>query len=197
MNIATLSCPSKLYMSAFQGSLYLLAAFFTWCIFFTCTSSFVDSKAFGRFLPYTFTSDGERNLSQTASLSIQLLLINWLQPLCGPSPVPPPAHRWRRPFSPFSPLITSVCFFVNNYMTTNFRLHDEEMVNGLRKIYRASIFCFKQQHVNINIYICTYANTHTSPPTHTLQMETEMANFCLFAANRNENGSLFSLVSNQ
>jgi hypothetical protein len=115
----------------------------------------------------TFTTDGERNLSQTASLSIQLLLINWLQPLCGPSPVPPPAHRWRRPLSPFSPLITSVCFFVNNSTTTNFRLHDEEMVNGFRKIYRASIFCFNQQHVNINTYICTYANTHTSPP-HTL-----------------------------
>ncbi len=194
--MATLSCPSKLYMSALQGSLYLLTAFFTWCIFFTSPSSSVDSKAFGRFLPYIFTTDGERNLSQTASLSIQLLLINWVQPLCGPSLAPPPAHRWRRPFSPFSPLITSVCFFVNNSTTTNFRLHDEQIINGLRKIYRASIFCFKQQHVNINIYIYAQTRKRTHPPTHTLQTETEMANFCSFAANRNENGSLFPWSAN-
>jgi hypothetical protein len=39
---------------------------------------------------------------------------------------------------------------------TNFRLHDEQMVNGLRKIVCASIFCLKWQHIYIYIDIEIY-----------------------------------------
>jgi hypothetical protein len=36
---------------------------------------------------------------------------------------------------------------------TNFHMHDEQMVKGLRKISRASVFHLKWQHIFIYIYI--------------------------------------------
>ncbi len=44
-------------------------------------------------------------------------------------------HRWARPFSP---LIRLVCVQINN-----FRLHDEQTVNGLRKIAWVSVLRFE------------------------------------------------------
>jgi hypothetical protein len=39
---------------------------------------------------------------------------------------------------------------------TNFRLHDEQTVNGLRKIAWASVFLLKRQHIYIDVYIEIY-----------------------------------------
>jgi hypothetical protein len=54
-------------------------------------------------------------------------------------------HRWASPFSPFSPFANRYHLFVSlsrNGQMTNFRFHDEQTVNGLRKIVWASVFCF-------------------------------------------------------
>jgi hypothetical protein len=39
---------------------------------------------------------------------------------------------------------------------TNFRLHDEQRVNGLRKIAQASVFRLKWQLIFVYIYVCIY-----------------------------------------
>ncbi len=48
-----------------------------------------------------------------------------------------------------------------NGQTTNFRLHDEQPVNGLRKIVLFSVFRLIWQHANININMYIYVYTHT------------------------------------
>jgi hypothetical protein len=50
--------------------------------------------------------------------------------------------------------------------TTNFNLHDEQTVNGLRKIAWASIFRLKRQH----------RYTHTQTPLHTHECTHERTN---------------------
>ncbi len=59
--------------------------------------------------------------------------------------------------------ITSVCFFANNRKMTILRLHDEQTVNGLRKITWASVFCLPFEMATylqvqiLYIYIYIYA----------------------------------------
>ncbi len=45
----------------------------------------------------------------------------------------------------------------DNFLT-NFHLHDEQTVNGLRKIAWASVFhfCLKRQDIYMYVYLCTY-----------------------------------------
>jgi hypothetical protein len=49
----------------------------------------------------------------------------------------------------------------------NFSLHNEQTVNGLRKIAWASVFGLKQQHINIDIIIKINKNKHIHTHTHT------------------------------
>ncbi len=52
----------------------------------------------------------------------------------------------------FCKRITSICFFVNRQMT-NFQLHNEQTVIGLKNIARGFVFCLKWQHIYIYMYI--------------------------------------------
>jgi hypothetical protein len=52
----------------------------------------------------------------------------------------------------FNPLGNPFVSSSTSGQTTNFRLHNEQTVNGLRKIAWASVFFFKRQH----IYICSF-----------------------------------------
>jgi hypothetical protein len=77
--------------------------------------------------------------------------------------------RWASPFSRFS----QVSPFANG-QTTNFRLHDEQTVNGLRKTAWASVFLLE---LAVYLYrcLCLYLCL--------LQTEFETAHFRLFSAN--------------
>jgi hypothetical protein len=65
-------------------------------------------------------------------------------------------HRWAIPFNTFSPLfckrITSLCFFANKRTNDKLPLHEEQTVNGLRKMAWASVFCFLFETADIDIY---------------------------------------------
>ncbi len=68
--------------------------------------------------------------------------------------------------------ITSVCFFVNKRTKTNFRFHDEQMVNGLSKIAWASVFhlpCLyprlfmSMSHVYVSMFPCLHLHVSMFP----------------------------------
>jgi hypothetical protein len=56
------------------------------------------------------------------------------------------------------------CFFVNNGQTNNFRLYDEQTVNRLRKIARASVFHLMSPclHVHVSMSSCPCLRVHVS-----------------------------------
>jgi hypothetical protein len=94
-------------------------------------------------------------------------------------------HRWASPvspfsqFGPFSPFANGLLPFVSsltNRLKTNCHLHDEQMVNRLRKITCASVYLLKQiyiyadiQYIYVYIYmcVCIYIYTYIYIYTHT------------------------------
>jgi hypothetical protein len=93
-------------------------------------------------------------------------------------------------------------FLRQNGQTLNFRLFDEQTVNGLKKNAWSAIFHLKQQYMYMYIYIVPvskYIYTENGPNGKgqllfaCCKRKTETPNFRLFAANGN--GSLLSLVS--
>ncbi len=65
--------------------------------------------------------------------------------------------------SPFSPFANGQLPFVSssaNGITTNFRLHDEQTVNGLRKIAWGFVFRLKPQEIFVYIHTYIYIYMH-------------------------------------
>ncbi len=109
--------------------------------------------------------------------------------------------------------ITSVCSVINNGQMTNFCLHNEQTVNGLCKIARASVFrlmspcpcsmspCLRVSMspcLHVSMYPCLNLHVSVCPEFLKRKMElTEKGNFRLFSANGKRNQQSFiSLLQN-